>query len=335
MNKLSSRYTYPYVRGYINNPSAAAVGLREYSVASMLRGSVVEVVGWLKDDDYNEIPSVQATVDFVLDLGNNQFAVNTFVETDEGIEKSYFNLDNVIGIISKPTDGRVVLKSLSQAKREEDKADRGFDPAFFTPGTRCIVDLEMRSSPAKEVVVKYLSKNGANSYVLETGIEHEEEFMKPMTYAYNIHHVKRVLEHVKGPLVVKGEYAYQHTKERSTIDEDTRSFLTRKTGKANRYTTTSLARIVLPITEQYLRHDQVIDGGKLLDLVLKSGVVQLIPFANDTWYDHAYVANKKKLKRVVRRLLNKVLLNPSVEQEKSDEEMNKELNQHPYDRDED
>lgn len=293
-----------------------------YQLQDFLPNSIVTIEGefYGRDpvtDEFSEFKQIQALHQFTVVVGNVPFIcvkVETtgFIGSEVEMSSLYVPMSSVTAIDSTATTSqKAVIKHISQVKREETKASKGFSPAFFTPGTRCIVQVGRREE-AKEIVVKNLVQNGSDSYVIDTGIKHDSEYMKDVTQSYNISHVIQVLEHKPGKLVFGR--AYRGRNDLKSISYTELPGL----GRANRHIGWDTASMVYNAIRDFNEPGTCIDGEKLIDLLWERGIFKKVSIGQNYESFSVIVANKKKLKRAVRRLLGKVKINARETQEAQD-----------------
>lgn len=337
MIKISSYSIYTHINGFLNYQSQAGrcekAMRRVFNPDILLKGSTITLSGeyFVYEEAHytgEAIKSIKAIVDSVIDLSNGNIAVYAAVETNRGTEKAYFNINRITDVDHSTADqpSKCVRKCLSQLQREQRKAENKFPYAMFTPGTRCIVEV---GDEVTEITVKSLSQDGPDHFCIDTGIPigMESDILKDMTHMYHIAYVTQVLEHKAVPLVIDPYRG--HEIEGSNIHKNIRAEMARKNGRSNRYSGSCWGIIRHAVNDLPLRVGQVYDVERLTGILYTQGIIQKVNTKTTDakgWYvDWVYTANKKKVKRAVRRLQGKISGNARKKQEEEDERMNREM----------
>jgi hypothetical protein len=175
----------------------------------------------------------------------------------------------------------------------------GFNYAHFPVGTICEVHVNTYKSEPKVVEVTSLFKNGADSYVIETTTPGTvTEF-----FGCNIDHVTKIIKRGDGP-VRFAPSPFKRTFHKDIAQELEYSYS--KYGKhPSQYMTGDIRGLLLYVTDGLLTVDHMLDFEKFTNAVFDTGVFQKV--SDDTTWMDFYKADKKRLKKVVRQLINKCL----------------------------
>lgn len=339
MPKISSFSIYTHINGFLNAQLPALAHRKNryphllFDAGDFFKGATATIAGEFsiyEEDRYTgeTVSSIQVIVDCVVDLDNGVSVIYGAVETNRGIEKGYFHMNCVTALDTTTAKApyKSVVKCMSQLRREMRKADNKFPYAMFTPGTRCIVEV---GDEVTEITVKSLSQDGPDHFCIDTGIPigMESEIMKDMTHMYHIGYVTQVLEHKPVPLVIDPYRG--HEIEGSNIHKNIRAEMARKNGRSNRYSGSCWDIIRHAVNDLPLRVGQVYDVERLTGILYMQGIIQQVNTKTtdaEGWYANwVFTANKKKVKRAVRRLQGKISGNARKKQEEEDERMNREM----------
>lgn len=326
--------SYLYQLG--NNPAPI---MSRFSPGQMPAGSVVVIDGdYNHFDDENEVnvdmPSVQVTVMEYIRLDSGQLVLVGNVEVQKHrysfgkeqepkteIIKGFFNPNLVTSIVSTGTATKTRIRCQSQYYREFEKANRGFSVSFFTPGTRVrLSTLVKTEAGSHEVTVNRIAYNGPNSVLLLTDTIRNEGYFKGESEMFNISHVEEILEHKSGPLV------WERDRTPTPINSDRMYGSTKRIAGKNHFVGYS-STILSHAASQWLPDQPGVsyDFELLLDLLFKCGVMHGKSVHDDR--DYVTIANKKKLKRAVRRLRGKVSVSAAQRQREEDDDNNRMMEQ--------
>jgi hypothetical protein len=180
------------------------------------------------------------------------------------------------------------------------KKSNGFCYAHFPAGTICEVTLTHRQNQKFNVEVTTLSKNGADSYVIETTLPGDVTDF----FGCNIDHVTRIIKRGKGGLVWAKHRTYDFMADYVGAIGDAYAEL----GKhPSQYLTYEPRQLVAHLIRDRQDVDTMLDFDVLMGKLWATGVFTECKL-NDGWGMPYVKANKKRLKKTVFKLLNKCLI---------------------------
>lgn len=325
-----------HLNGYLRQlPMANAPMFPRFSIEQMPAGSVVVI-----DGDYNyfdnekevnvDLPSVQVTVKSYIRLDSGQLVLVGDVETQRHryycgkeqepkneIIEGFFNPNLVSGIISTGSGIKTRVRCQSQYYREFNKSQRPFPVSFFTPGTRVrLSSLVKTDEGSREITVNHLAYNGPDSVLIVTDIIKADGYFKGEAEMFNTSHVEEVLEHKPGPLL------WESDRKSSPINSN-RMYGTGKRIAGKNHFVGHASTILSHAVSQWLPTQNGVsyDYERLLELLFQCRVLHSRPIHDD--WDFITIANKKKLKRAIRRFQGKVSTSAAKRQREEDDENNR------------
>lgn len=185
-----------------------------------------------------------------------------------------------------------------------------FSWAHFPVGT--IVELGdiirpyTKASPIQ--TVKSLVQNGPNSFLLI--MEEYDEAMK-MDYMFNIDHVVKIIKRGPGQPFIAEHNAGKRTTYSNNVCFNTR--VNKSKGQYLFYV--SVQSPIYYIALEYVPKVSCIDIEALIDYCVKYAGFKVVP---DGFWGNIYIINKKKLRKFIRRNVNRFLLSPGKVQHELD-----------------
>lgn len=218
--------------------------------------------------------------------------------------------------------------------RKERKEAHPFSPAFFTVGATCKVNV---CGDDIAIEVKRLIKNGPNSYILETPVFNE---VTKCNEAYNITYVTEIIKRAPGIAVVHEAGVGYGVPNKKYLKEffDTNFKHNMhcndpvEVKHKSRYKVMDVHQLVGGIAfEMANPMDHVIDVEKMVKLLQQENVFR----RDNAGWCYMSSVNKKKLRKAIKRLFNKCLLNQYKAQKENDdawEQSHLEYDDRDYDR---
>lgn len=167
-----------------------------------------------------------------------------------------------------------------------------FHLAHFPVGTIIEVFVECVTKEPEQYEVSEIHCNGFNSWVLQTTTKDDLTGWK----AFNMCYVTRIIKRGTGSYKVS-EW-HPNVKAESILPKP-----------KNSYAFYSPFETVMTVAKQFLNDSMLVDSEKLIGMLIDQGVIRSF----DSWSPQT--ANKKKLKKAIRRVLNKCLENRKKAQE--------------------
>lgn len=190
-----------------------------------------------------------------------------------------------------------------------------FHIGHFPRGSKVLIHVGILSNSV-ELTVDHTISNGPNSFcVIGTVANSEQEGMR----GYNIDHVVKILKRGDGKDI---HIPYRRPTRSSNTDRIVPPTVN------NNYTAWSMrTTIIIMAWEMFDARQHVVDFDRLVNAVYASGIIKQrqlklgTEFEGPPWnYKHMYdVANKKKLREAVRRVLPRCFTNRDKEQQCLDE----------------
>lgn len=196
----------------------------------------------------------------------------------------------------------------SKRERKEFRGNASFPMGFFTPGTKCIVDVNHVTKGPREIEVMALASNGPNSYVVVTN---EISPFTEIQESYHISHVKEIISHKPGRLKFEDYSSSPEAKERRANDFRRMSDSV-STGLRDKhpsqYRTYAPEALIHTLMNEFVKEDQVFDSQKLVKLLMRENIFHVDRIGESNWGIRVYTVSKKKLRKAIRRLHNKCLV---------------------------
>jgi len=217
--------------------------------------------------------------------------------------------------------------------RKERKETHPFSTAFFTVGTTCVVNV---CGGDLTIEVKRLIKNGPHSYILETPVFKD---VTGCNEAFNICYVRKIIKRAPGVAVVhEAGHGYgvpnkKYLKEffDENVKNNMRCYDPTEVKHHSRYKVMDVNRLVGGIAFEIANSmDHVIDVEKMVSLLRQQHIFHL---DNVDW-GYMSSVNKKKLRKAIKRVFNKCLMNQYKAQDENDREW-EHLHDDPDDREDD
>lgn len=164
--------------------------------------------------------------------------------------------------------------------------------AHFPAGTIVEIFVEHVTEEPEQYEVSSIRCNGYNSWVLQTTTKDDLTEWK----AFNMCYVTRIIKRGSGSYKVTENFP------RAKVE----SILPKP---KNSYAFYSPFETVMTVAKQFLNDSMLVDSEKLIGMLIDQGVIRSF----DSWSPQT--ANKKKLKKAIRRVLNKCLENRKKAQE--------------------
>lgn len=188
--------------------------------------------------------------------------------------------------------------------RREFRGNLKFPLGFFTPGTKCVVEVDGGSHKGPfQTTVAELVCNAPNSYVLVTDVKNE---YTEMNDSYHISHVTGIVSHQAGRLKFKPDYYSKDRNQDLARDADT-SAMGLKPKHHTQYRTYSPRSLLITLMRDGIKHDQSLDFEKMVTMLVNENIFHVDVVGESRWGIKVYTVGKKKLQKAIRRLLNKCL----------------------------
>lgn len=243
------------------------------------------------------------------------FTENTSVEKQEFAERHETILT---ALYDEVLNGKKIDIQLYKIGKIQDKVDRPVNIGLLTPGTVFEYNLPGRDSLIKTATVKMLQCNGYKSWVVETVEEAADpcynDEIRPMTF--NAQWITRVIKHVPGHLLTSKDMPMSSAY--YLLDP------VRRDGKY--YSASSSSCLVNALIGQMdlkIDLDEQVNIERLTAFLWEQGVIKDVE--SDEWYS-VFVAQKKRLRKLIRQNINRFkipqskLLEDDLEEQKSQSE---------------
>lgn len=206
------------------------------------------------------------------------------------------------------------IPRIPNTKRDR-KECRPFGAHFFTQGTVCEIQVTKSMHPTPiQITVRDVVKNAPDSYVIRTGK------INPSTdceEGFNISHVVGIIKHVTGVVKIDHE---EHGDRHDLLEQESCYEHLGTIKHPSQYRTDSIGKLMLAIVPAVIKDDQHLDFEKLKKLLLEQNVFHTIDTGLE-WRSKVYVINKKKFRKVLKRLIPRCLLNHFKAQKAYDDMM--------------
>jgi hypothetical protein len=193
------------------------------------------------------------------------------------------------------------------------KLYRPFSPAFFSKGT----SVEVRDANNRRIVftVDKLHKTSPDHFLITSKEPELTDAAAAMTYGIN--NVTKILERAPGVAVLDDEDKNNYFK----VIQDEERFKVLKfvhVKHSSQYAAASVSDLIMLVSDKYIRDDEVVDHEKLVDSVIATNIFKLHhtgDYLDDVTF---FVANKKKLHQVIKRLVPKCKMKVRTAQKEMD-----------------
>ncbi len=197
--------------------------------------------------------------------------------------------------------------SFKEKKAEFKKNRPPFGPHHVPAGTVCEVTLGI--AEPQVVTVTKVRRNGPRSYLICI----DEPLTTTGAQLVNVAHITRVIKRGAGSSVVDNRGDEDFRDEFFAAEAKIRTALPAK--HRHNYRTNDPTSLVFAVLVDIMTSQHLLDTDKLLRMLRFRGLLQP---RGCTYTGQYYVVNKVKLKRAIRQLLNKCLLNHRKDQEAND-----------------